>query len=160
MYVIIIRVFQCLQSWFLQMYCLDNLFIFIKIIFGIMFLIFFIYIPRVSWQTNIIFDYVLSINRAKLAESEATVEQLRRQSLRSPRSPSRMMSSSMSMMSSSMMSSMGGFEAPASPDILGAALIKEAKKELRNMKKQQRKRSAQSLDLTAHGSVLSWFDYF
>ena len=79
----------------------------------------------------------VSPNRAKLSESDATVEQLRRQTLRSPRSPSRPYSGSHSMMCS--MTSMGGFEAPASPDILGTSLLDEAKQELKKMKRQKKR---------------------
>jgi hypothetical protein len=62
-----------------------------------------------------------------------------------------------------MMSSLaGGFEAPASPspDVLGSALLKEAKRELRHMKK-KKKRSIQSAagDGQGCGSVASLFLY-
>lgn len=42
-------------------------------------------------------------------------------------------------MMSSMSSSMGGFEAPASPEILGSSLLEEAKRELKRMKKQKKR---------------------
>ena len=84
-------------------------------------------------------------HRAKLAESDATVEQLRRQTGRSPRSPR--MSTSMSMMSS-ITSSMGGFEAMASPDSMAGSLLDEAKRDLKKMKRQKKRSQSRT---SAHG---------
>ncbi|XP_070199772.1 kinesin-like protein KIF21A isoform X3 [Littorina saxatilis] len=100
---------------------------------------------------NQIKKYLMEIEdlKARLAESEATVEQLRRNIARSPRSPSRAMTGSSFSMMSSMMSSMGGFEAPASPEILGSALLEEAKRELKKMKKQKKRSQSKT---SAHGS--------
>ncbi|KAK7486684.1 hypothetical protein BaRGS_00022085 [Batillaria attramentaria] len=99
---------------------------------------------------NQIKKYLMEIEdlKAKLAESEATVDQLKRQMVRSPRSPRPYSSGSFSMMSS-ITSSMGGFEAPASPDIMGSSLLEEAKRELKRMKKQKKVPKSRT---SSHGS--------
>ncbi|XP_025085629.1 kinesin-like protein KIF21A isoform X2 [Pomacea canaliculata] len=89
--------------------------------------------------------------KAKLAESEATVEQLKRRNLRSPHSPIRpssVNSMSLSLMSS-MTSSMGGFEAPVSPEALTSSLLDVARREVKKMKKIRNRSESQT---SSHGS--------
>lgn len=82
-------------------------------------------------------EYLVSVFRAKLAESASMVTQAQKYSARSP---SRLM---VSPMSTSFPPS-GGFDYPLSPDNSVMALIEEAKKDVKKLKKVKRSKSRQS----------------
>lgn len=105
--------------------------------------------PRIPENISVM-KSLKCLYRAKLAESEATVEQLKRRNLRSPHSPIRpssVNSMSLSLMSS-MTSSMGGFEAPVSPEALTSSLLDVARRDVKKMKKIRKRSESQT---SSHG---------
>ncbi|KAK6191402.1 hypothetical protein SNE40_003100 [Patella caerulea] len=88
--------------------------------------------------SNLISGYVTEIEdlKTKLSESEAMCETVRKSALRSPRSPSRLLASPMSTVSS------GCFDMPMSIEENSlSAILEEAKKDVRKLKKSKRAKS-------------------